>query len=127
MDELTRYIVSYYPNLMTPSEKLAQRSSIAEEKAENLEPGTLQTMLRKKWCSNDPEVLALLKDGRETFLRNVRDRILREHANEVFLNYCPKCGALTKTPKAQQCPACFYSWHDDVEQFVGPERGRPLS
>jgi hypothetical protein len=81
-------------------------------------------MLREKWGSNDSEVIALLKDGREVFLRNVRDKILHEHANEVFLNYCPKCGALTKTPRAQQCPVCFHSWHGDIEQFVGRERNQ---
>ncbi|HEX6188229.1 MAG TPA: hypothetical protein VFZ40_09105 [Pyrinomonadaceae bacterium] len=122
MDELTRYIVTYYPTLMTSNEKVAYRASFAEEKAENLEPGKLQTMLREKWGSNDPEVVALLKNGRDEFLRNVKDRILREQPNEVFLNYCPKCGALTKSPRARQCPKCFYSWHDDVEQIVGRER-----
>lgn len=122
MDALTRYIVTYYSNLMTPTEKLAHRASFAEEKAENVEPGNLQTLLRERWGSADPEVMALLKDGQENFLRNVRDRILKEHTNEVFLNYCPKCGALTNTPNAQQCPECFHSWHGDVEQIVGPER-----
>jgi rubrerythrin len=121
MDALTRYIVIYYSNLMTPSERVAHKASIAEEKAENLEPGNLQTILRERCGSNDSDVVAHLKDGQETFLRNVRDRILKEHANEVFLNYCPKCGALTNTPNAQQCPECFHSWHGDVEQFVGRE------
>lgn len=112
MDELTRYIVTNYPNLMTFKEKAAHKASFADEKAEALEPGNLQTMLRERWASSDLEVVALLKNGREEFLRDVRDRILREHANEVFLNYCSKCGALTKSPKARQCPKCFYSWHD---------------
>lgn len=39
MDELTRYIVNYYPNLMTPKEAAAYKTSFVEEKAENLEPG----------------------------------------------------------------------------------------
>ena len=114
MDELTKYIVTYYPNLMTIKEKIAYKASIAEEKAENLEPGNLQQMLREKWGSSDPDVLLLLENGREEFLRQVKDRILREDADKVFLNYCPKCGALTKTPKARQCPKCFFSWHGEV-------------
>lgn len=113
MDELTKYIVTYYPNLMTLKEKAAYKTSFVEEKAENLEPGNLQRTLRERWGSNDPEVLALLKNGREEFLNQVRARILLEHADEVFLNYCPKCGALTNTPKAKQCPKCFFSWHRD--------------
>lgn len=114
MDELTKYIVTYYPNLMTFKEKAAYKTSFVEEKAENLGPGKLQRTLRERWGSNDPEVLALLKNGREEFLHQVRERILREHPDEVFLNYCSKCGALTNTPKAKQCPKCFFSWHGDV-------------
>lgn len=114
MNKLTKYIVTWYPDLMTVNEKAAHKTSFVEEKAENLEPGNLQRMLREKWGSSDPEVLALLENGREEFLQKVADRILREHADEVFLNYCPKCGELTKTPRAKQCPSCFFSWHDEA-------------
>jgi len=114
MDELTRYIFYSYFDLLTFKEKVAYKASFAEEKAENLEPGKLQDFLREKWGSRDPEVLVLLKHGRDEFMRNVKDRILREHPDKVFLNYCPKCGALTRTPRAKQCPKCFFSWHGDV-------------
>lgn len=114
MDELTRYIVTYYPNLMTIKEKAAYKASLGEEKAESLEPGNFQRITRESWGSRDPEVLALLENGREEFLRRVKDKILQEHADEVFLNYCPRCGALTRTPTAKQCPKCFFSWHGDV-------------
>ena len=114
MDELTRYIFYSYFGLLTFKEKAAYKTSFAEEKAGNLEPGNLQDFLREKWDSRDPEVLELLKNGRDEFMRNVKDRILREHPDKVFLNYCPKCGGLTKTPRAKQCPKCFFSWHGDV-------------
>jgi ribosomal protein L40E len=114
MDELTKYIVTCYPNLMTFKEKAANKAFLAEEKAENLEPGNMQRMLRKSWGSSDPDVLSLMANGREEFLRAVRDRIMDEHSDEVFLNYCPKCGALAKTPRAKQCPKCFFSWHDSI-------------
>ena len=114
MDELTRYIFYSYVDLLTFKEKAAYKASFAEEKAENLEPGKLQDLLREKWGSKDPEIKALLADGRDEFMRNVRERIMREDADKVFLNHCPKCGALTKTPRAKQCPKCFFSWHDAV-------------
>src|SRR5438477_12713371 len=98
MDPLTDYIVTYYPNLMTWQEKLAYRASIAEAKAANSESGTLQNMLRSRWGTSDPEILAYLKDGRESFLCNVRERILKEHAEEVFLNCCPNSAVLARTP-----------------------------
>lgn len=114
MDELTRYIFYSYFNLLTIKEKAAYKASFAEEKAENLEPGKLQDFLRERWSSKDPEIISLLENGRDEFTRNVRERIMREHADKVFLNYCPKCGALTKTPRAKQCPKCFFFWHSAV-------------
>jgi uncharacterized C2H2 Zn-finger protein len=111
-DELTAYIINYYPHLMTDREKLAHRASFAEEKAENLPPGNLQRTLRERWGSTDPDVLAMLKEGREVFLKNVAQRILRERSDELFFNHCPRCGALAKTPRAKQCAKCFHSWHD---------------
>jgi len=115
MDELTRYIFYSYFDLLTFEEKSAYKTSLAEEKAGNLEAGKLQDFLREKWSSRDPEVLALLKNGQDEFMQNVKDRILREHTDKVFLNYCPKCGALTKTPRAKQCPKCFFSRHADLK------------
>lgn len=38
-------------------------------------------------------------------------RILSEHKNHPLLNYCPKCGELTRTPQAKQCRFCSYNWH----------------
>ena len=114
MDELTKYIFYSYFDLLTQKEKTAHRASFAEEKAENLEPSKLQEFLRERWGSEDPEIRHLLAGGPDEFMRNVRDRIMRENADKVFLNHCPKCGALTKTPQAKQCPKCFFSWHDAV-------------
>jgi hypothetical protein len=32
---------------------------------------------------------------------------LSRYPEEIFLNYCPFCGALRRTPKAKQCPECY--------------------
>ena len=112
MDELTRYIFTYYAHLMTLHERAAYKSIIAEEKAENVESSRLAQFLRERWVSSDPEVKALLADGQDKFMKSVCDRILREHADKVYFNYCPNCKILARTPRAKQCPKCFYDWHD---------------
>jgi hypothetical protein len=112
MDELSKYIFNYYTHLMTEREKAAYKSIHAEEKAQNVNDTRLSHMLREKWVSSDPEVKALIADGPEAFMKSVCDRILRERPEQVYFNYCPKCGALARTPMAKQCPKCFYSWHD---------------
>ncbi len=114
MDELTRYVFYSYFDLLTPKEKAAYWASFAEEKAARLEPGRLRDFLRERWGSEDQEIIDLLADGREEFMRKVRERIMIENSDKVFLNHCPKCGALTKTPRAKQCPKCFSSWHDEL-------------
>ncbi len=114
MDKLTKYIFNHYPHLMTLHEKAAYKSVIGEEKVEsNSDSPQMQNFIRRSWVSSDPEVRSLLEKGVEHFMNAVRDRILSEQRDQVFLNHCPKCGALANTPRARQCPKCFHSWHDD--------------
>jgi hypothetical protein len=123
MDDLARYIINYYSNLMTRNERAAHSTVIGEAKAKFAEDDALQRgisenirkemseFIRKDLVSSDPRVLRLLKDGKEAFFLAVRDRILKEHSDKVFLNRCPRCSALARTPTAKQCPKCFFSRH----------------
>lgn len=114
MDELTKYVFDNYFGLLTFGEKAAYKSILGRRKIEDADSPEMKRMLRKSWVSTDPKVTALLENGVETFMENARDRVLREHSIRVLLNKCPRCGALTKTPRAKQCPKCFFSWHSDV-------------
>jgi hypothetical protein len=127
MSELAKYIVNYYQNLMTAHEKAAYKSMLGEQKIANADNPSQKRLLQKNWVSNDAAVRALLANGSEAFIAAVADRILREHPKDIFLNHCPRCGALAKTPTARQCPKCFFSWHDDAEQIVGRERRERVS
>ncbi len=110
-DHLTWYVTNYYGGLMTRAERLAYGRFVIEGKIER--GSRLEHLL--PLLPDDPEALALMRKGVQPFLRQVRDRILREHADRVFLNYCRRCGGLAKTPKARQCRWCFYDWHHDEE------------
>jgi hypothetical protein len=85
-----------------------------EEKAAAVDSPKLEEMMRRKWMSLDAKVMALLRDGPESFISTVPERILREHTGSVFLNYCPACGALARTSQAQHCPKCFHDWHNEA-------------
>jgi rubrerythrin len=67
--------------------------------------------LEKKWLSDDPGVLELLKDGNEIFELRTAERIFAEHYEELDLNKCPICGNLARTPTAKQCRYCGHDWH----------------
>lgn len=64
------------------------------------------------WLTNDPEVLDLLKDGYDSFELTIAKRIMDESGDKVYLNTCPKCDRLTRTPQARQCRHCGHNWHD---------------
>ena len=116
MDALISYVFFNYGDLMTPHEGLAYKSIIGKLKADHAHsPGERELLLRE-WVSKDPEVLQLLEGDSEQFFVNVSQRILQEHPAEVFLNRCPRCDGLARTPYAKQCRHCFFSWHDDREQ-----------
>jgi hypothetical protein len=110
---LTKYVIDYYGGLMTRAEWLAHRAFLAEGKIQHGYAPELLEDLR----TSDPDALSLMSHGVESFRLQVRERLLRDHQDKVFLNYCPKCGGLATTPKARQCCWCFHSWHrHDDEQ-----------
>lgn len=98
---------------MTIQEKAAYKSIMAEIKAKNVEGTRQAAMLRRNWISSDPVVKELLVNGPDLFKVCVVERLLRDYPKEVFLNRCPKCQALTRTPRARQCPQFFFDWHDE--------------
>lgn len=112
-DELDRYVLAYYPNLMTQLESLGHKAAHAEEKAESSSSANMANKLREKWGSTDnPEVVAALSDGLNVFRRRVRNRIVNEHSEEIFINRCSKCNKLVKTPMAKMCLWCGFSWRE---------------
>ncbi len=109
--ELDRYVLEYYPNLMTPLESLGQKAVFAEKKAQSSNSPNMAKKLCEKWGSqNNPDVVAALSCGSDVFLSKVRNRILKENEKEVFLNRCHKCNKLVKTPMAKMCLWGGYSW-----------------
>jgi hypothetical protein len=71
--------------------------------------------VHSRWLSDDPEVLQLTSDGVQGFAERTANRLLAEQRDAVFLNYCPRCHELARTPKAQQCRFCGHDWHHTSE------------
>lgn len=95
MDDLSRYVLTHYKHFLTPEEQEAVRVPRRF--------GGLLAALR----ADAPE-------GRQWggLHQMVAERILREHAAEVFVNRCPRCDSLCRTPRAKQCFECGHAWHD---------------
>jgi hypothetical protein len=112
------YVVRYYGHLMTALERRAHRHLLGTAKlthgrteaAAQVEAGSRSHPAREL-LSDDPDVIRMASKGIDAFVVQTAQRILDEHANEISFNYCPKCGALAKTPKARQCRFCRHDWH----------------
>lgn len=114
-DTLTQYVWNNYQHLFTRLEQLGVKAILVEEKASNASNLKIAKLLRDKWGDeNDPEVLASLSNGVDIFRQRVRDRVLNEHTDQVFINRCPNCERIVRTPRAKQCLWCSHSWHEAV-------------
>jgi hypothetical protein len=114
------YAINYYGHLMTKPEKRAYSQLAGTMKATMGRSG-LQAQREarsdgkfSRWLCNDPEILRLTRDGYESFVQRTADRILAESREKVFLNCCPRCHELARTPKAQQCRFCGFDWHPET-------------
>ena len=96
---------------MTDDEKLALKYHMYTYKTED-NPQMRKVMVDKGWISERPDIKEFLKDGYEEFELNVARRIMKEVPEKVFLNNCPKCSKLARTPFARQCRHCGHSWHN---------------
>lgn len=111
-DELTRYVWNHYSRFCTETETLANRAIQTESKAQHSSP-TMAKMLKEKWGHHDnPGVLAALADGTDAFRKRTRLRIMQDHANQVFINRCPKCNFVVETPTACLCKWCGHTWFE---------------
>ena len=102
--ELNRYVFTNYRGFLSRLESRADIVAIARLKGSR--PGEIVSLQH-----GGPEVDALLADGHDAFQMRVRTRILAEHSAEIFLNRCPNCHRLVRTPLAKQCLWCGYDWH----------------
>jgi len=115
--ETANYIVTYFSHLLTEKEKLAVRHSSSIIKIESGDKTTNLVSLTKiykerGWLTDDQTVLDLLKDGCDNFELKTAQRILKDYGDKVFLNNCPKCGKLARTPRAKFCRHCGHDWHE---------------
>lgn len=109
------YVWSHCQHLMTDVERRANLAEMFAMKAAGAGKRGSVAMARRLEQERsrvaDPEVEAALADGFEVFRDRVTRRLLEDPAVQALINRCPKCGKVTRTPKARQCPWCKHDWH----------------
>lgn len=110
---LTDYVLRHYPDLLNDWERRVFRADLCRTKlGENPKYRWSPGFVRAAGVGL-PEVDAALADGVGAFRRRVRVRLLVEHGDAIFINRCPRCGRLTRTPLARRCLDCGRDWHHE--------------
>jgi hypothetical protein len=113
--ELTKYIWNNYQHLFSRLEQLGVKAVLAEDKATSASSVAMTKLLRERWgAESEPEVMAALSNGTNAFQLRVRERVMRECGDRIFINRCPVCERILRTPRAKQCLWCGHSWHKSV-------------
>jgi hypothetical protein len=111
MDRITRYLLANYSSLMTIPEHVAHGQILLAEKRATISSTSVREELARRLQEVHPCARDLLSDGPEQFFDRLTARLLTECRDDIFFNYCPKCGVLARTPLAQQCSQCYHAWH----------------
>ena len=113
---VTDYVLQHYPMLMTEHERAVYRHLTMLFKFRDHgppAPGTaadIDAVKGLRWLSDDPAVIADAQAGWDGARERIAQRIIRDHPGEVYLNRCPACTSLTRTPTARLCLSCGHTW-----------------
>jgi hypothetical protein len=109
---LVAYVINHYGKFFTTVEGKAYRALLLRQKIEWSDSDGVDRKLEAKVRAVEtPDVLEALHGGREAFEHLVYRRIMEEHGDEVFVNRCPECNRVVRTPLAKQCQWCHFDWH----------------
>jgi hypothetical protein len=116
MSSLTDYVINHYSRLMTDHEREVVKLLTMLYKRDEKKPGpgiarqptSMSDLMPDQ--PRDPEVITDAQAGWEQAREQIATRILRDHADEVYINRCPECQGVTNTPTARMCPHCPHTW-----------------
>lgn len=114
---LIRYVMSYYSSFMNEVERRAYSHLGGTMKAtmgcsdDGAQQEARHNRMFARFLSDDRLVLQLTSQGYQAFAERTANRVFVEHENDIFLNLCPRCHELARTPTAKQCRFCGFDWH----------------
>jgi hypothetical protein len=116
LDKLTWYIYGHFSHLLTDEERAAHRIWSGHVKQFDWKgpsrSGVLEMFNIPQTEATYPELSRQIRRlGLARVMRAAAERVLRDNPEKAILHTCPKCRALCRTPKAQQCFDCGFDWH----------------
>lgn len=113
--DLVEYLVRYYSELLSGKEKLLIKHAKSHLK---LSSKTLGEFMKEiNWVDKSSDTSIFFNEGQPLKITNenfdvlIAKNIFEKHKDQIFLNYCPVCGRLARTPQARQCRS-GHDWHN---------------
>lgn len=108
---LARCVFDNCGSFLTEFEKRVAMAIHWQAKAATSNPAMARLIEIRHRLVGDAEVDAALADGVDAFRRRCCQRVLTDNAGKIFINRCPRCNRIVRTPKALQCFWCGNDWH----------------
>jgi len=111
---LTEYVWKHCQHLMTPLElrvglySVPIVSDMDDEKARRI----YTACESEHGHVDDADVIAAFPRDLDLFRLKTRRRLMQDCADKIFVNRCPKCSRIVRSPNAHQCPWCKHDWHN---------------
>ena len=110
-NETAQYVVNNYSHLLNIKQKAIIMQIDALFNVLYVSNPELEKVTKENgWLNDNETLLDLLRKGYDAFEIRVANRIIKYNNDKVFLNLCPKCSKLVRTPYAKQCRHCSYNW-----------------
>lgn len=107
---LKEYLLKNYHGLFTSFEEDVLHINRLIKKTENYSDLNKTKIREREFENFDQLVLDNAQGDIDSFLEKIALRILKDNKNSIFINRCPKCQKIVRTPKAKQCNWCFHKW-----------------
>ncbi|MEM6686540.1 MAG: hypothetical protein AAF617_12225 [Bacteroidota bacterium] len=111
-NEVKNYFIYQCYEWRTKEENIAlKRLNLTESGEKSTRKMAKTSKKMESWYRfKDEYVNSLVALGMERLKEKIALRLLKEYPE--LLNFCPKCGKLTRTPRARQCRYCSHTWFD---------------
>ena len=120
---LRLYIWKNYRHVLTEREKALHHASVLEIKATHAEKRSDFSATRLRNIPGyffDADVAAITKtqNGLSLFVQQCCEHLLRDYADQIFINRCERCNRIVASPIACACLWCGHHWYERRQEMV---------
>ena len=110
---LRAYIFKHFHHLMTPLERRAiEYTTPIVQVSDHWKIKRLYDFLEERdGHVPDDEVIAAFAVPYDRRKEMIIDRLISDCIDRIFVNRCPECNRIARTPAARQCMWCHHDWH----------------